>query len=128
MSTPVDTSSDLARYKRILARVIETRPSGIRRRLADALSKNPSFISQITNPNYATPIPPGDVPVIFEICHFSERDREDFLRAYRDAHPRRGQLLFQDAPRSSDRELVLRVPDFGSPERNKAFDVARKLG
>ena len=123
MTASLDPSSDLIHYKTILAGIIDTRPSGIRRRLADALKKNPSFISQITNPNYATPIPPSDVPVIMEICHFSERDREEFLAAYRDAHPRRGQLLSRDAPALRQRQLVLQVPDFGNAEKNRAFDA-----
>jgi len=123
MSAPAERSSDFIRYKSILSRVIETRPSGIRRRLAEALNKNPSFISQITNPNYATPIPPSDVPAILDICHFSERDREQFLSAYRAAHPRRSQLLFSDSAPAENRDLVLSVPNFSTVEKNKAFDA-----
>ena len=44
-------------YKSILAAVIEQRPSGTRQRLADALGKHRSFITQITSPAYPTPIP-----------------------------------------------------------------------
>lgn len=124
MSLPADRSADLKRYKAILARVIETRPSGIRRRLADALAKNPSFVSQITNPNYSTPIPPSDVAVIFEICHFSERDRAAFLAAYRAAHPRRARHLLHEAPHPhAKRELVLQAPDFGDSAKNREFDA-----
>mgnify|MGYP000606055132 CR=1 FL=1 len=47
----------VAAYKRMLADIIEKRPSGTRQRLAAALAKNRSFVSQITNPAYATPIP-----------------------------------------------------------------------
>ena len=44
-------------YKRVLQEVLERRPSGMRQRLAEALGKNRSFISLISNPTYATPIP-----------------------------------------------------------------------
>ena len=38
-----------------------------------ALGKNRSFVSQITNPAYAMPIPAQHLEIIFEICHFSPR-------------------------------------------------------
>src|SRR6185295_14451458 len=79
----------VARYKEILQRVMETRPSGTRQRLAGALGKNRSFISQITNPAYATPIPARHLETIFEICHFSPDDRAAFTEVYSRAHPRR---------------------------------------
>ena len=47
----------VAAYKRVLQDVLERRPSGMRQRLAEALGKNRSFISQISNPTYPTPIP-----------------------------------------------------------------------
>jgi hypothetical protein len=46
----------VAEYKRILQRVLENRPSGTRQRLATALGTNRSFVSQIANPAYTTPI------------------------------------------------------------------------
>ena len=52
--TPQDA---VAAYKRLLAAILERRPSGTRQRLAAALAKNRSFVSQITNPAYPTPIP-----------------------------------------------------------------------
>ena len=45
--TPQDAVSA---YKRMLLGVIDRRPSGTRQRLATALAKNRSFVSQITNP------------------------------------------------------------------------------
>ena len=48
-----------------------------------ALGKNRSFVSQITNPAYATPIPVRHLETIFEICHFSPKPtRGRFLDAY----------------------------------------------
>jgi hypothetical protein len=65
-------------YKAVLKRVLDTRPSGTRHRLAIALGKNRSFISQIGNPVYAVPIPMQHVDTIFEICHFTAADRREF--------------------------------------------------
>ena len=38
-----------------------------------------SFVSQITNPAYTVPIPATDLTTIFEICHLSAAEREQFL-------------------------------------------------
>ena len=75
-------------YKAVLKRILDTRPSGTRHRLAIALGKNRSFISQIANPVYAVPIPRQHLDTIFEICHFTAADRREFLAAYAEAHPR----------------------------------------
>jgi hypothetical protein len=77
----------VAEYKRVLAKVLENRPSGTRQRLAVALGKNRSFISQIANPSYATPIPAQHLETIFEICLFPASERRVFLEAYGRAHP-----------------------------------------
>lgn len=109
----------LIRYKEILRHVLDARPSGTRRRLAEALGKNRSFISQISSPAYPTPLPARYVDRVLELCRFSSQEREEFLEAYRQAHPR-GRRRRQE--RSVSRHLTLRVPDFGDPARNRAFD------
>ena len=90
---PDTGSATVAAYKRVLQDVLERRPSGMRQRLAEALGKNRSFISQISNPIYPTPIPAQHVESILEICHFSPPERERFLDAYRRAHPQRLRAL-----------------------------------
>jgi hypothetical protein len=72
----------VAEYKGILASVLDQRPSGTRQRLAAALAKNRSFISQISNPTYPTPIPANHIDVIFEICHFSTHTDAQHLKAH----------------------------------------------
>lgn len=104
----------VADYKRILATVIDRRPSGTRQRLAAALAKNRSFISQISNPLYSTPIPANHLEVIFEICHFSEVERRQFNEAYIRAHPKRH--LRHDAHRLKAHTIYL--PDMGAENRN----------
>lgn len=106
-------------YKTILRDVLDKRPSGTRQRLATALGKNRSFVSQIANPGYLVPVPTQHLAVIFEICHFSPAEREAFLAAYHVAHPRR---LFPVAHAAAMRRVSVEVPDLGSAERNRALD------
>ena len=103
----------VAAYKRMLAAIIDRRPSGTRQRLATALAKNRSFVSQITNPAYATPVPASHLGQIFEICHFSARERQEFIRLYGLAHPRK---MLANAPRATS---AVHLPDLGSAERNR---------
>ena len=109
----------VAAYKSILQAVIDNRPSGTRQRLAAALGKNRSFVSQITNPAYATPVPAQHLETIFAICHFSPAEREAFLHAYRRAHPGRLEVVQQERPL---RHIVVEFPDFGDAQRNRAAD------
>ena len=119
----VADSSAVAEYKRILQQVLENRPAGTRLRLAEALGKNRSFISQITNPNYSVPIPAAHLDHIFEICHFLASEKAQFMSTYRRAHPHR-------APRNTAdgrwREIVLRVPDLRDRDKNKQVDELMK--
>jgi hypothetical protein len=115
---PVDP---VVEYKTILKRVLDNRPSGTRQRLANALGKNRSFVSQIANPAYPVPIPIQHVETIFEICHFSQDDRRDFMTAYGRAHPRRLALVHAAARKT--RIVSLAVPDFGDAKRNRTVDA-----
>jgi hypothetical protein len=111
----------VATYKRVLQDVLERRPSGMRQRLAEALGKNRSFISQISNPTYPTPIPAQHVEPIFEICHFSPAERDRFLDAYRQAHPQRGRTLgHQDRVR----RITLTLPDLEDEQKNRRLEAA----
>jgi hypothetical protein len=116
-------------YKDILRRVMDNRPSGTRQRLAEALGKNKSFVSQIANPAYPVPVPAQHIEAIFHICHFSPADKDAFLAAYRRAHPGRLEVVAQAR---AMRHLVINVPDFGDAARNRALDdlfhdMAQKL-
>ncbi|SFB78097.1 hypothetical protein SAMN05428997_10246 [Bosea sp. CRIB-10] len=112
--------SPLARYKTILRQVLDNRPSGTRQRLAEALGKNRSFISQIVNPTYITPIPAQHLDTIFQICHVTPTEREAFLDAYRQAHP--GRLDVASGPRAL-RQITVSVPDLGDPALNARADA-----
>jgi hypothetical protein len=109
----------VAEYKAILQRVLEARPSGTRQRIAAALSKNRSFVTQMTSPAYETPIPAKHVDTVLEICHFSPAERDAFLTAYKRAHPSR-----QISPVQPGRlrAHTIYLPDLGTPERNRHMD------
>jgi len=110
----------VAVYKRIFKEVLDSRPSGMRLRLATAIGKNRSFVSQISNPAYPVPIPVQHLNTIFEVCHFPTQAKTSFLRAYARAHPRRvGRLT--DGPH--DRALTLHLPDLGSAKKNAQLDT-----
>ena len=111
----------VAIYKRLLAAVIDLRPSGTRQRLAAALGKNRSFISQITNPNYLTPIPARHLDTLFEICHFSAEEKRRFIEAYTRAHPNRPALV-HDAHKT--RAHTVYLPDLGDPDKNARLQSA----
>jgi hypothetical protein len=117
-----ETPEELIRaYKLVLSHVLETRPSGTRQRLADALGKHRSFITQMISPTYATPIPQRHVATLLTVCHFSTAERDAFMTAYRAAH--RGKLELGDAERKM-RHLSLLVPDLGDDKTNAGFDKA----
>lgn len=125
-----EKTASVEAYKIILRNVLDRRPSGTRQRLAIALGKNRSFISQISNPAYPVPIPAPHLEAIFEICHFSGAEKRAFLESFARAHPMRS-----GAPRNgpSLRALRLEVVDFGDVRRNREFDnlvreLARRLG
>jgi len=125
-----DKSASVEAYKSILRNVLDRRPSGTRQRLAIALGKNRSFISQISNPAYPVPIPAPHLEIIFEVCHFSGAEKRAFLECFARAHPLRAGVL-RNGP--SLRALRLEVVDFGDARRNREFDnlvreLARRLG
>jgi hypothetical protein len=113
------SASPLETYKEILRTVVDNRPSGTRQRLAEALGKNRSFISQIISPSYATPVPVQHLETIFHICHFAPLEREAFLDAYRAAHP--GRLEVVDSARPM-RRLVVELPDLRDADLNARAD------
>ena len=116
-SDPTPSEEAVVTYKAILKRVMDNRPSGTRQRLAGALGKNRSFISQITNPAYATPIPARHVETIFEICHFSPDDRQLFLEAYARAHPTQDGGRAERPPRPRAHDLLARFRRRGAQPR-----------
>ena len=122
----------VAEYKRVLARVLENRPSGTRQRLAVALGKNRSFVSQIANPSYSTPIPVPHLEIIFEICLFPANERKAFLEAYGRAHPGK---LERTRHRKDHRlrPVTVYVPDLEDDAKNHALDrlladIATRIG
>jgi hypothetical protein len=110
----------VAAYKAVFKAVLDKRPSGMRLRLADALGKNRSFISQISNPVYATPIPAQHLNTIFQLCHFSAAEKAQFLAGYNEAHPQRADTL--KAGRK-ERTVTLQIPSLGSTKKDGQLDA-----
>ncbi|MCU0870010.1 MAG: hypothetical protein MUF30_10505 [Burkholderiales bacterium] len=121
MSPEFDRGAAVAAYKAVLKRVVDNRPSGTRHRLAIALGTNRSFVSQITNPAYAVPVPAGHVDTILEVCHFTATERAEFYAAYFVAHPR---SAGPPVAAAGTRTLVLTLPDRGDPRANRRVDDA----
>jgi len=118
---PPDADAAIRAYKSVLSTVIEQRPSGTRQRLADALGKHRSFVTQIASPTYSTPIPSKHLPAIFSVCHFSPQERDAFVTAYRVAHPGKAS---KDGELRRTRHIALTVPDLGDSKQNAALDRA----
>ena len=109
-------------YKRLLQTCLDRRPSGTRQKIALALGKHKSFVSQITNPAYAAPVPARHLGTIFEICHFSPEERATFLAAYRVAHPRRAQSAAFEPASESDHVIQIRVPNLGDARLQRELE------
>ena len=110
----------VADYKAVFKAVLDQRPSGMRLRLADALGKNRSFISQISNPVYATPIPAQHLKTIFQLCHFSAAEKAQFLAAYNRAHPQRAERMKAER---KERTITLQMPSLGSAKKDGQLDA-----
>ena len=119
--TPDVAPNAVSEYKRILAAVLENRPSGTRQRLALALGKNRSFVSQIVNAVYPVPIPARHLDTIFEVCRFPEKERLGFLDAYARAHP--GRIEHHNSAKDQRlRPITVYVRDLGDVRRNREVD------
>jgi hypothetical protein len=116
-----ETEDAIIAYKSILAQIIDNRPSGTRQRLATELGKHRSFVTQITSPTYATPLPARHLATIFRVCHFSSAEQERFLGAYQAAHPGK---LPEPGPAERLRHLSLMVPDLGDERKNRLLEEA----
>jgi hypothetical protein len=88
-----DENEDLIwAYKDLIRGYLAIRPSGLRKKISDAIGTNRSFVSQITNPNYRVPIPSQYIHTIMDLCHLSPVERAAFLNAYLAAHPANTEL------------------------------------
>lgn len=117
----------VANYKRILQGYINQRPSGARIKIARKLNKNKSFVSQITNPSYTIPVPARHLSIIFDICHFSLKERETFLKAYTAAHPNYQYRVETDSVSSADRRaLSIEIPVLKNSTKQQKIETMIK--
>lgn len=80
-------------YKLLLQEYLSIRPAGYRRKIADAIGSNRSFVSQITSPQYRVPIPGANLQKIMDVCHFSPLERMMFTAAFVRAHPNQAEMV-----------------------------------
>ena len=113
---PGDAEEAIRAYKTILRHVIDQRPSGTRQRLADALGKHRSFVTQITSPAYSTPIPAKHLPTIFAVCHFCRRSATRSSPPISVAHPGKAPASRRAAAHA--RICRSTVPDLGDDKQN----------
>lgn len=110
-------------YKLVLREALESRPSGIRLRIAHTIGKNKSFISQITNPRYKTPLPEKYVEPLLEVVHLTPAERERFLDIYRQAHPRAGDQPKDARAKAGRRAVRIELPRLGSRAVEREVDA-----
>jgi hypothetical protein len=120
----VAEAAPIAAYKTILRDCIDRRPAGLRARIATALGKHKSFVSQLTNPIYPMPVPARHIETIFEICHFSAEERRTFLDAYTRAHPERTPDAAPEGGAPPGRKTIsLEIPDLGNPRKQRQLEA-----
>src|ERR1700756_511297 len=132
---PAPASRDelVAAYKRLLQEYIDRRPSGLRLKVAKAIGKHRSFVSQITNPIYPIPVPARHLEAIFRICHLAPEERQAFLAAYEAAHPNHPRAEPRSPRKSRERRIVeIEMPVVDDPEIEREMDellrqVARQI-
>jgi hypothetical protein len=104
----------IAEYKALLREYIDRRPSGTRRKLAEAFGTHKSFISQIINPNYRVPLPAQHIPALFRVCHLNAHEQRAFMEVYARAHP--GQYgAIEDLASLEEDVLRIPLPEFSDP-------------
>jgi len=120
----------IAAYKTILRDCLDRRPAGMRARIAVALGKHKSFVSQLSNPIYPMPVPARHIATIFDICHFSREERRAFLKAYERAHPRASSEPIEESGVASRRKTIsLEVPELSDPRKQRALEaLLREFG
>ena len=127
---PPTTSREeaIAAYKQLLRAYIDRRPSGTRQKIALALGKHKSFVSQMTNPAYPAPVPARHLGTIFDLCHFAPEERAAFMAAYGAAHPRRSQAVGPSAPGPHEHVIQIRVPALADPRLQRELeDTIRQM-
>ena len=92
----------------------------MRIRLAHAIGKNRSFVSQISNPAYPVPIPIQHLNTIFDVCHFPPHTKAAFLKG---VHPRASATDGRLAAIPRERSITLHLPDLGNGTKNRQVDA-----
>ena len=120
-------------YKRLLQEYIDRRPSGLRLKIAKAIGKHRSFLSQITNPSYPIPVPARHLETIFRICHLAPEEKRAFMTAYDAAHPNHARESRSLPRKTRERRVIeIELPVFEDPKLERDMEeilrhIARQL-
>ncbi|MCG8359355.1 MAG: hypothetical protein MI920_27635 [Kiloniellales bacterium] len=107
--------SAVAYYKILLNTFLDRRPPGTRQACARAIGKDRSFVSQISSPAYAAPLPARYLRPISAVCGFSDREEQALVRAYLAAHPERAAEIYGTAGSGAGaRKMEITIPKLGS--------------
>jgi hypothetical protein len=121
--TEMPQDDPVVAYKHLLRDIVDRRPSGTRRKLAQAFGTHPSFISQLTNPALKVPLPAQHIPTLFGVCHCTKEEREQFLLLYRRAHPAQSTSISELA--AGERNVIkIVVPQFADPQTGAEVEAA----
>src|SRR5215475_5655290 len=113
----------VAAYKRLLQEYIDRRPSGLRLKIAKAIGKHRSFVSQITNPSYPIPVPARHLEAIFRICHLAPEERQAFMAAYDAAHPGHPREGRRSPRKGRERRVIeIELPVTDDPELEREME------
>ncbi len=78
-------------------------------------------VSQVTNPALRVPLPAQHIPTLFRICHFSQREQNQFLTLYRRAHPSQSAAL--EVLASAERDSMrIALPAFADEETRASVE------
>jgi len=109
-------------YKRVLHDALNARPAGVRLRIADTIGTNKSFVSQITNPRYNTPLPAKYVEPLLDAVRPTAAERDRFLALYHEAHHMAGKRAGRPATEKA-RVLRIELPRLGSRSLERRVDT-----
>src|SRR5690606_24641861 len=98
------------------------RPAGVRLRIADTIGTNKSFVSQITNPRYNTPLPAKYVEPLLDAVRPTAAERDRFLALYHEAHHMAGKRAGRPATEKA-RVLRIELPRLGSRSLERRVDT-----
>lgn len=116
-------SESITAYKEVIHKALARCPRGTKSKITKELSKNASYISQITNPEYAIPIPGQYVNKIVNICALNSEEEKQFRHLYAVAHPDKEKKRTR-----SNNEICIQLPkSMNATERRRVEQAINEI-